>query len=797
MKPAGNRRNSRFHGLAFRYGFFILSGILVIFIVAFTYTFSFTYKILLEDARQNASNVTQLTIAKIQHILLPIEEVPDLMVQKLEYPENNTFTILKTLREFVLLNKEVYGSCLAFEPYKFDPGRKYYAPYFYQKGDSIISKNLGGGDYDYFRMGWYSNAKRTGKSCWSEPYYDKGGGDMLMCTYSVPFYRMEGGKKVFTGVVTMDISLSSLRQIVDSIRVYKSGFGFLISNKGTMITFPDTTLINRDLFAVSRKLRGTNIIGVFEDMMKRGSGFVRLRNIHQEKPSWMFYSPVASTGWSLGLIFPSQDLFASFYDFSYRLVTIFLLSVMTMLVLIILITRKFTKPLTTLVNATRLIGQGDFRFALPVYRSKDEITQLANSFNLMQEELQVYIQNLKETTSAKNRLESELDVARNIQMGMLPGSFPQRDDLEIAAKLEPARIIGGDLYDFFLAGDDRLYFAIGDVSGKGVPASLFMAITRTLFRSRNHKEEALNLIMAGINRELCRDNPNQMFVTFIAGMLDLKTGSMELCNGGHNPPLILRKNGIIEKIVHHGGIPFGIYEDTPYSTFKTTLEEGETLVLYTDGITEAANIQHQLFGEENLIKLLSTVRELNPGAIVSTVFETVKTFAGEAEQSDDNTMLLVKFRKKSTVAGLGSPSLSSGQEIVRLKISNRVAEISKLVDLISDLEKRWSLPAAKAKEINLALEELVSNIIFYAYEDEFDHSVDIEFSKQPGTIIIRIEDDGKEFNILEADSDIDNSLGIDERPVGGLGIHFIKTFMNKIEYSREGGKNIVVLTKEL
>jgi phosphoserine phosphatase RsbU/P len=797
LSSPGHKRPFRFHGLAFRYGFYILSGILVVFIIAFSYTFSFTYRILLEDAQQNASNVTQLTIAKIQHILQPIEEVPDLMATKLGYPDMDIRPILKTLREFVILKKEVYGTCIAFEPYQFDPKKKYYAPYCYEKGDSLLSKNLGGEGYDYFKMDWYVNAKLSGMSGWSEPYYDKGGGEMLMCTYSVPFYRIISDKKVFTGVVTMDISLSSLRKIVDSIRVYKSGFGFLISKKGTIITFPDTLFIKRNIHEVARKRKSANISTAFEKMTRRESGFVKLQSMPEEKPSWMYYSPVASTGWSLGLIFPSQDLFASFFEFTYRLITIFCISVITLLMLIILITRRFTRPITSLVNATRLIGQGDFRFTIPVYKTKDEITQLANSFKVMQEELQIYIEDLKETTSAKEKMESELHVGRSIQMGMLPKSFPVREDIEISARLEPAKIIGGDLYDFFLTKDDRLFIAIGDVSGKGVPAALFMAITRTLFRSRNHKEEPLNKMMAGINRELCRDNPKQMFVTFIAGVMDLKTGSLDLCNAGHNPPLILRQNGMIEKIDHHGGIPLGIFEETSYSSVHSNLEEGDTVILYTDGITEATNPQNQLFGERNLIKILGTLQQLNSSDIISKIFDEVAIFAGDAEQTDDNTILLLKYKNISLKNQAKSGSSLASQKIVRLQISNRVAELSKMIALIQDIGKKWGLPPERSREINLSLEELVSNIIFYAYDDASDHYIDMEFIKTPDAVIIRIEDDGIPFNILEIENQIDLSLPIEKRPVGGLGIYFVKTFMNKIEYSREHGKNILVLTKNI
>jgi phosphoserine phosphatase RsbU/P len=784
----------RFQGLAFRYGFYILAGILIIFIIAFSYTFTFSYRILLSDARQNAANVTQLTIARIRNVLQPVEDVPELLAKKLEFSDTDPKAVLKSIQEFISNNKEVYGSTVAFEPYQCDPKEYYFAPYYFERGDSVNMKMLKGTGYDYFHQVWYKSARTLGKGIWSEPYFDKGGGDMFMCTYSVPFYKNINGEKTFAGVVTMDISLTSLRKIVDTIHVYQTGYGFLISRSGKIITHKDSTWINRDILDLAKGSKDTNLINAYKGMMKGESDFVRLRSIFEKKPEWMSYSPVIGTKWSFGLVFPVKEIFSSFFAFFWRLIIIFIASVTALLILIIMITRKFTRPITRLVEATHRIGQGDFNAPLPVYKAKDEIMQLSNSFSLMQEELHEYINHLRVTTAINEKMQGELNVARTIQMGLLPKSFPNREDVEVSTFLEPAKTIGGDLYDFILTDDHHLWLAIGDVSGKGVPAALFMAIARTLFRSMIGKGEQIKTMMEIINGELCRENPSQMFVTFIAARIDLKTGLMELCNAGHTQPLIIRNGNNPERITHLGGLPLGIFDHIEYSSCNVSLQRDDLILFYTDGITEAFNIDEDLYGEDRLIKLTGTRIYSSASDLSRWLMDDVRNFSGGAEQSDDITILVMKYKGKAMASEKGSmPS----QETVKMLFVNSIDELPELVTRVEALMERWSIPAKIINDIHLSIEELVSNINFYAFDDGVEHQIVIEFSRTYEGIVILIEDEGKPFDPVNDTAEVDLTLPAEERQVGGLGVHLVKTLMDKVDYRRTGNKNIVTLIKNI
>lgn len=768
-----------------------LAGLLTIFLIAFIYTYIFSSKILLEQGRKEAANLTDLTITRIENILQPIQIIPTTLVQALGTPGINEKEIIRLAREFVIESPEVFGSCLAYEPFAYEKKKYWYAPYTWETNSGVNYKILGNSDYDYFNQDWYRLPKLMNHPVWTEPYFDKGGGDALMCTYSVPYYKVEKGKRVFTGVLTMDISLSSFERIVNSVKVFESGFAFLVSKKGKIINYPDLTTINENILDLVKKGNGANTIKAVREMLQGKHGFVKVDGLRAKKdPSFLYYAPVASTGWSLGIIFPEKELFSDFIDFFRKLIIIFIICVFSILITTVLITRRLTIPISRLVEATHRIGQGDFNARLPIHRSKDEISQLTNAFSVMQEELVTYLRNLKETTIVKEKIESELNVAHTIQMGMLPTEFPARKECDLFAMLESAKAVGGDLYDFFFLDDHHLCVAIGDVAGKGVPAALFMAITRTLFRSNISLSIPLHEAIQRINLSLGRENPNQMFVTFWAGIIDLQTGEMEFCNAGHNFPYLIKKEGSVKKIPQSKGLPLGIFEETNYTTRKIKLLPGEILVLYTDGITEALNIAQEFYGDNKLVRLLANPEAKIAKEIGLKLIGDVHSFAQGHEQADDITILVLIF--KGTDVAKTYP-----MENFRLTLLNQLSELEKIVATVENLSSRWKFSARIGMELNLVLEELFTNIVFYAFDDGKKHELLIEFENSgEGIMKIRLIDEGKPFNLLEKTT-IDFDKPLEERKVGGLGIHFVKEMMDKVEYERDGNKNVVLLTKKI
>jgi sigma-B regulation protein RsbU (phosphoserine phosphatase) len=771
----------RFRGLAFRFSVIILAGTLVIFTLAFLYTFNYTRKILLKEAERDARFLTEITIARLEAVLKPLEQIPRSLVTIMDPEAADPYRNLLKTQNAILENPVVFASCIALEPNSVEPGTTYYAHYIYETGSGIGSKFLGGVGYNYFGKDWYRLPKETGEACWIGPYYDDGGGDTLMCTYSVPFYRHDQGEKKFAGVLTMDISLSALSGIVSSVRAGETGYAFLLSKEGRFITAPDPSFLNKDIHEFAGKDNAAAIVNIGR-MLRGGTGFLRMNELRTSEPSWLYYTLMPSTGWHFAVVFRERELFADLYEFLKRLVVIFLASVLAILVTVVVISRNLARPLTRLALATRQIGQGDLRATLPKIRSRSEVGELTTSFSAMQVALQGYIANLQAETVAREKIESELDVARTIQMGLLPKAFPDRPEFDLYAELIPAHAIGGDLYDFFFLDDDHLFIAVGDVSGKGVPASLFMAITRTLFRSLIDPAVPLEHTVTLINEELCKDNPNSIFVTFLAGVLRLSTGVLELCNAGHNPPLLRTPAGTVSKIRIKTNIPLGVSEAHVYASDRITLRPGDQLVLFTDGITEAENQRAELFGEARLGSLVSETMGSSPATLTGQIISGVRMFTEGAEQSDDITLMVLTLKEAGTLC--------------ELLLRSEIAELGTLKEAMDRLTVEWNMPAGVMMALNLVLEELFTNIVYYGFDDGRDHLVRILIKKEPVYLVITIEDDGKPFNILES---VYKGFGatLEGKEIGGEGIHLVKELMETIEYYRTGGRNKVVMKKKI
>jgi sigma-B regulation protein RsbU (phosphoserine phosphatase) len=299
--------------LALRYSIIFFVGLLTIFLIAFIYTYYFSTRILLDEGRKDAANITDLTISRIENILLPIQMVPRNLVKAIELPGIDDEEVMRLSREFVIESPEVFGSCMAYEPYAHSPKERWYAPYVFETATGVMLKNLGNKSYDYLNQDWYRLPKLLNHPVWTEPYYDKGGGEAYMCTYSVPFYKTIKGKRVFSGVLTMDISLIAFERIVNSVSVYKSGYAFLVSRKGKVINSRDLTAHNENIMEVVKRGKGANTIKAVGEMLQGKRGFVKVDGLKSKKdPSFLYYAPVATSGWSLGLTFPEKELFSDF-----------------------------------------------------------------------------------------------------------------------------------------------------------------------------------------------------------------------------------------------------------------------------------------------------------------------------------------------------------------------------------------------------------------------------------------------------------------------------------------------------
>jgi len=388
----------------------------------------------------------------------------------------------------------------------------------------------------------------------------------------------------------------------------------------------------------------------------------------------------------------------------------------------------------------------------------------------------------------KERLEEGLKLAHDIQMSMLPKTFPpfpERRELDIFAAITPAKKVGGDFYDFFFLDEDRLCFAIGDVSGKGVPAALFMAVVKTLFKAIAGRVQNPSDILSTVNQEICRDNDSQMFTTLFCGILNTRTGEIKYSSGGHNPPYHLSRAGV-QQVPKTGGRVLGLLEETSYGWGRLALGSSETIFLYTDGVTEAMDPAGQLFSEQRVESILTQTKFASAREQIEHLTSQITLFAAGAEQSDDITALAIRY--------LG-PAGNKNEEL-RFTLKNRLAEIARLGERLGEFAAVHQLAPSVLYDLNLALEEAVTNIISHGYSDHREHEILVRIRVESGEVIAEVKDDAPAFNPLTA-PDADVTTPLDERTAGGLGIHLMRKLMDEIEYQRLEDGNLLIMKKNI
>ena len=597
--------------------------------------------VLYKNAKEKAELTLDNTILEIEKTLKEVERAVDNLDWVVQNNLKNEPFLYEVTRELVSANANVVGSALAFEP-GFYKGKPYYAPFSYI-GDitgELHTIQLGNENYDYPTLDWYQIPKLLGRPYWSEPYYDDGGGGLRMSTYSMP---LKDEDDHIYGILTADISLEWISEMVSTIKPYEDSYIFIIGRNAAYIAHPDShKVLNETIFTTALSMSDTVTLEIGREMVAGHRGMHRF--INGNELSFIVYGPL-SNGWSLGLVCSYGDVFGLALAVVLLIIFFLILGLLALFFGCRRIIRRMTTPIVEFGNAAMTIAKGNFNAAIPEVHTKDEIRTLRNSLAYMQRSINTYISELKTTTASNERYESELSIAREIQMSMLPQNFPVRPDCDLYAEVHPAKEVGGDLYDFVVVGDS-IFFLVGDVSGKGVPASLFMAITRAAFRFIGSLQLPMSEVMYRVNNSLCDGNQNNMFVTIFAARLDLKTGEMEYCNAGHNPIVIVAPDGKASFLRAKPNLAAGLFENFPYEGEQMKLEPGTRLILYSDGVTEAERGDKAQFGEDALLEWAGSLsQDISSKSAVNSLHARVKHFTEGADQNDDITILTIHLNQ--------------------------------------------------------------------------------------------------------------------------------------------------------
>lgn len=597
-----------------------------------------SYNLILREAKSSASNLLSANVNKIENVINKIElsvQNEAWLVSENRFDEDFLYHITQKV---VSENENIVGSAIAFRDGYFKD-RHFFSPYSYIDRDSggIVSKQLGTDQYDYFEMNWFAEPYKSRKPYWSEPYFDIGGGYYRMCTYSYPLCDENG--EVYA-VITADITLQWLGDVVDKIHPYKNSYAVLFSENGTYLNVGDNpSLVGETIFSFIEKLEVYDYgKGMVESFLRGDNCLMSYKSKYSK--GFVAFGSMAN-GWHLSIIYDLDDVMESAYELNWLVLLVLLFSLALLTALCYVIVSSRTKALSSFSQSARLIAKGNFKTKLPEIKSEDEIRQLRDSFDYMQTSLCEYIDELKKTTAANERMESELSIATSIQEGMLSHDFPVTDNASMYALLKPAREVGGDLYDFMLK-DNLLYFAIGDVSGKGVPAAIYMAIARAAL----HLFSGIGFPQALARASVVLDEGNRsdMFVTLLIAKLNLDTGELTYCNAGHNPMVLVDKDGKASFVETEPNLALGVFPDFQYHEQTIMLQHGTRLILYTDGVNEAEQADGSQFGNDRLLKYASDSRKLNCKDTADGLLAELSNFAQGNPQNDDITIMTVDYK---------------------------------------------------------------------------------------------------------------------------------------------------------
>ena len=589
-----------------------------------------------DEAEQRFQIVVTRAYREVQRRLSEVYVANVNNVHEIERDVDDPDKLYDHLARIVRQNPYIVSCGLLFIPDYYPEKGRFFVPFATRDTADVVSvMRIDSVYHDYVEEDWYVERMESDSADWVDPYFENPLltphiAPRLVVTHAIPVHNREGRP---VAVLCSDISLEDMRNdMLQKVRqgkmhyeqnVEHPSYNCIIDRHGRYVLHPDKDRMLRDTLDADVTFKG-----------KQGTVSAIIDGV----PSWVFYRAVKYVEWTVMMVVP-EDLIQRH---GRMLNTTILLAMLIGLAAIYLFCRqqirKVTSPLHRFASSAEEVAKGNFNTPLPDIRDDDEIRMLRDSFGNMQQSLSLYIDELKTTTAQKSAIESELSIARDIQNSMVPSAFPNREGLEVYASMTPAKAVGGDLYDFFLR-DNSLYFCIGDVAGKGVPAALVMTTVCGAFRLLSESEPELVRIVSRMNDMMIRKSSMTVFVTFFAGVLDLDTGHLRYCNAGHKAPLVNR-----QPLPVHSNLPIGAMLDCEFEAQEADLAPGSTLFLYTDGLDEAEEAGHQMFGKKRIYEVMQT-SSLQPHMLIERMMQAVADFVGDTEQSDDLTMLALQWKK--------------------------------------------------------------------------------------------------------------------------------------------------------
>lgn len=624
--------------IAYRLSIYISLAVISVFVAFIAVYFMFSLGVIKDNIQHKAVNLSSNVTGIVRRYVMTTKELSSNIAEQIIFYDQH-----RAVDPFIngILKKYPFINSIYIHVDSTVVDVEYHAVHAFRSNQNVIVTT--DDDVRLNNFG-FESGKNFFKQGWSEPFMCKNNGNVVV-SYYIPIKK--DGKKI--GGVLCELSLLDLNESVNRIKIGKEGFAFLLSQTGTYITHPmNGWIMKRNIFNLAEASDRKDVGELKSMIYSRTSGnFVARPDYLKNKKSWVYYTPLNETGWTLFFIMPYDELFEPLYIPILKMLFFSVVGILIIYLLITYITNKEIHPLSSVANQlkrfTSLTGESAGKSS-----TMNEIEQVSDSLKDMRLWYEKYKISLSKE-ERKNKLQHEdLLQASEIQQSLIKVDFPvftERDDLDIYAAYRPMRVVSGDLFDYFFRNEDDLVFTMGDVSGKGVPAAFFMSVAQTIVKtSAEGSTNGANDIVYRANQELHTNNLHQFFLTLFLGVLNMKTGKLTFCNAAHNTTYIVKADGSVQRLLETHGLPLGLYRGKKYRQGSYQLEEGDSVVLYTDGVTELQDENRVQFGHERLMGVLEQMQGLSPKEMVDGLEDRLKAFLGEAPQNDDISIMVLRYK---------------------------------------------------------------------------------------------------------------------------------------------------------
>ena len=633
-------------------------------------------------------------------------------------------------------------------------------------------------DYDLAGRDWYQRTLKANASWWSEPYFNETAGGRYMTTLNLPL-RGRDAKRI--GMVSLDVPVQALSSSLEQLRTVPGQRTALYAPGGTIAVHPERGVAFAHTLAGYIARFGRGDLKPLEDAraQRRALQFTHA-DARDGAVRYSVLQPVGDGGWSLQVSLGREAMLADLDSAMRMLALIGALVALLAALAVLRLSRRITVPLTELTASAGHFANGEFDWPVPHDARGDEVGVMARALERARDSIRQQLDEIRRYAAEQQKLQSELDIARDIQRSMLPHDrefASGRLRYALRARLEPAKAVGGDFHGHFRHGDGQVWFVVGDVSDKGVPAALFMARTLTVLEVATAVGKAPDDVLADAARHLAEGNDACMFATVLCGLLDLATGEVSIASAGHDAPLLRHADGRIETIALESGPALGFDAGGGYEVWHGRLQPGDLLLAWTDGVTEAFDRDDIAFGEERLRDALRESR--NAAEACDGLLAAVHGFASGAAQSDDITVFAIDCA--------GEPA--AGDWSLRLRVPDERGRLPEALDAIAARLRDAGIEAGRIHDAQVIVEELVCNVMDHGAKAGVD-ALSLSLSVDAGRVRIEVGDNGPAYDPL-AHPPPDLDAGIDERPIGGLGIHLVRELSQEARYSRSDGWNVL------